>query len=696
MIAQFFGTIRKKLASQPVILLAKKWEGDETVDHVKASMVDDDTKISSKAWRIVEAYFDYKDTSEERKMSEIFDQSMIDITEFCEWIKGAGYSKSEVISSLSDWLTEAEKSLAKQGLERRVKVEIEKREQGGKEPEKADSESKSDIENVEDENVEYIPRDESLQEEAEASLGVYNVEINEEEGAAVEEEQEIISEGFHGYAPANVNNSFHRGFLYYPVQTIIAKMADKKGGQRLAEKIETVVIRSDRTMQRIIKSERLQEGDIGHDVLRLTDGTLIHSPPKPNNHGSWKWEYIESFLNGESETPPLKDCLEIIHKHLKSRIWIPFEADYWLLSAAAVCTYIQSIFESVPLILLVGPAGSGKSELGSAMAEVSANATMIGQVSAPTMMRLIDESGGLCVIDDLESVGANGKNGQKKFSDIAQVLKVSYKKSTATRMITDPTTRKTSVMNFFGVKIVSNTKGVDDILGSRMLQVHTRHIDPELLEEFKGRERFDEDTLDHLRNMLHTWAFENTSKIYQVYQSFSQHHGDRDTEISLPLRVIAKLSDDKDIILSIETALAAQKRRKNQHNNPSEMLKMVVDRLIREGYSTIAITHIMLELRREMDPGYDIDYSKEMPGWSKQEWIGRKLREFDIVQDSSLRKRVKGKNLRLVKIKSNYVNAVLSKTKAPSVKKRAPESFCRECANCPFKHHHCEIPVEVN
>lgn len=692
MIARIIGNIWKLLEDKPKVLLAKRWEGGESLEVVKKRLIDNKSPVSSRAWRVVDAYVDFKGHSTTSKMSDIFDQTMIDLSAFCDWTKTAGYKSEEVVEAISEWLIEAEKAQVHDFTEGVIQEdEAYPREKTRKSRKKvAEKINETVIDDMED-----FPQDSSLKEEAEASLGVYDVEINQEIEGELQVGDEIPSEGFHGYAPANVNNSFNRGFLYYPVQTIIAKMEGKGGESKLAEKIETVVIRSDRTMQRIIKSERLQEGDVGHDVIRLTDGTLIHSPPKPNNHGSWKWEYIESFLNGETETPPLKDCLEIIHQHLKSRIWIPFEADYWLLATTAVCTYVQSIFDSVPLILLVGPAGSGKSELGAAMAEVSANATMIGQVTAPTMMRLIDESGGLCIIDDLESVGANGKNGQKKFSDIAQVLKVSYKKSTATRMVTNPNTRKTEVMNFFGVKIVSNTKGVDDILGSRMLQVHTRHIDPLLMEEFKTRERFDEDTLDHLRNMLHTWAFENTSKIYQIYQSFSQHHGDRDTEISLPLRVIAKLSEDKDIIMALETALAAQKRRKNHHSNPSDMLKSVVDRLIKEGYRSIAITHIMLEMRRDMDPGYDIDYSKEMPGWSKQEWIGRKLRELDVVSDAALRKRVKGKNLRFVTLKKNYINAVLANSNGPFAKERAPESFCLECSNCSFKHHQCEIPLEL-
>lgn len=684
------------LGDKQLVLLTKPWRGNETLGEIQARLLEKDGVLSPVQWGIVSAFLEDRNAVSDTPLSGVIPSSNVDITGFTQKVGKWGYKQADVLEALSTWLSEAEKASMP------PVSESDKPEESGK-PRKSKKASvkplathevkESDREEASNEDLDEA----ALRKEAEASLGNYDIEVANDDGESNNEfaDEYIMHEGFHGYAPANVNNSYNNGFLYYPVQTVIAKLESVNGTEKLAEKIETVVIRSDRTMQRITKSERLNEGDVGHDVLRLTDGTLIHTPPKPNNHGTWKWQYIEAFLNGETETPSINECLHMIHSHLRSRIWLPFDADYWLLATTAVATYVQSIFESVPLLLLVGPAGSGKSELGTAMTEVSANSTMIGQVTAPTMMRLIDESGGLCVIDDLESVGVSGKGGKKKFSDIAQVLKVSYKKSTATRMVTNPTTRKTEVMNFFGIKIVSNTKGVDDILGSRMLHIHTRYIDPDSLADFHLREDFDEADLDHLRNILHTWAYENTSLIHQTYVSMSKKQSDRESEIALPLRVIAKLSEDSEIIVGLETALAAQKRRRNRHSNPADMLKEIVDRLINQGYKSAAITHVMLEMRKEMDPGYDIDYTQEMPGWSKQEWIGRKLREMNVTKEESFRKRVKGKNLRFIDFKDSYVSSVLSKEGKEKPKTKAPESFCKDCSVCSFKHHQCEIAIEA-
>jgi energy-coupling factor transporter ATP-binding protein EcfA2 len=346
----------------------------------------------------------------------------------------------------------------------------------------------------------------------------------------------------------------------------------------------------------------------------------------------------------------------------------------------------------VPLLLLTGPAGSGKSELSTAMTQVSANAVMIGQVSAPTMMRLIDSSGGLCVIDDLESVGVspNSKNGQQKFSEISQVLKVSYKKSSATRMVTNVKTMRTEVLNFFGCKIISNTKGVDDILGSRMIHIHTRHMPSEVMPNFKVRDQFTDDDTFILRNLLHTWAFTHVNEVNRYYRKMYTSKSNRQDEIAAPLRVLAKMSGSEDVILNLEQSLSLQTRRKRQKQNPEDILFDVAQRLIGYGYREVATSHIMMELRRELDPGYQIDYSKEMPGWSKKEWTGRKLREMSIVEPGySQRKRLFGSNLRLIKFTDEFIKKTLAKNPGPEMGKKSPTDFCTSCESCPYRNHQC-------
>lgn len=508
-------------------------------------------------------------------------------------------------------------------------------------------------------------------------------------------------EGRYAYKPVSINNSYTNGYLYFPVQTvkrsrqIVGKGNEKK--EVMAEAIETVVVRSDRQILHFKSSEKLSNSETGTKVFRLTDGTLVNSIPTANEHGTWSWDYINAFVNNKVENlPSLSELIEQVKSVLYGRIWLPSECDYYLLALTAITSYVQSVFDAVPLMLLTGPAGSGKSELSTAMTQVSANAVMIGQVSAPTMMRLIDSSGGLCVIDDLESVGVsqNAKNGQQKFSEIAQVLKVSYKKSSATRMVTNVKTMRTEVLNFFGCKIISNTKGVDDILGSRMIHIHTRHMPSEVMPNFKVRDQFTDDDTYILRNLIHTWAFTNVGEVNKHYRKMYTSKSNRQDEIAAPLRVLAKMSGSDQVILNLEQSLSLQTRRKRQKQNPDDILFDVSQRLITYGYREVATSHIMMELRRELDPGYSIDYSRDMPGWSKKEWIGRKLREMAIVESGySQRKRLFGSNLRLIKFTDEFVKKTLAKHSGPSLDVKSPTNFCVDCEACPYRNHQCEIMV---
>jgi hypothetical protein len=99
------------------------------------------------------------------------------------------------------------------------------------------------------------------------------------------------------------------------------------------------------------------------------------------------------------------------------------------------------------------------------MKDVCANSALVGQGSAATIARLIDLSRGFVVLDDIESIGSNKADAQ--FSELIQGLKLSYKKSTAAKIWTDIKTMKVEKLNFFGIKMINNTTGVDAILGSR-------------------------------------------------------------------------------------------------------------------------------------------------------------------------------------------------------------------------------------
>ena len=483
-----------------------------------------------------------------------------------------------------------------------------------------------------------------------------------------------------GYEPVDLGSAFHLNRLYYPIETLVATQINGDSGEvSRYEDIDVVVVRSDRTLHNIVVSA--SAGQAGGSIFRLTDGTLIREKMTATQHATWSWDSVSAYLEQGYQPPGLHDLCLQVHRHLHARVWLPEPNDYWLLTFVAVLSYVQAIFEAVPLILLNGKGGTGKSELGAALANVSCNATVIGKSSASSMIRLMNETKGLVVVDDLESIGSAA--GKDKFSEMVQLLKVSYKRSSATKLVTD-SRRKTQLMSFFGVKVISNTSGVDPILGSRMLHVHTQGMPPDEAEKFLRREDLSSTELKKLRNDLHCWAFDSVTEVHELYQALSAGSSQREEEIAIPLIALAKLSGLQEAQDAVQQCLSLQNDRKLAFSNPEEALRHVVSTCLRRGMSEVTVIEISLRLRQTMRQRAVI---KNKPVWMKPEWISKRLREWGLVYAGGGRHGLYG-------FQSRTVTLIQNDNLQPSVicaKEASVGQFCAGCKHCPFKSLGCEI-----
>lgn len=481
----------------------------------------------------------------------------------------------------------------------------------------------------------------------------------------------------HGYEPVDLGSVFHMNHLYYPVETLVSTRINSESGETLRyEDIDVVVVRSDRTLHNIVESASAAQA--GGPIYRLTDGTLIREKLTATQHATWSWSSVSAYLNDGYRPPKLEELCRLVHRHLHAKVWLPDSNDYWLLTFVAILSYVQAIFEAVPLILLNGKGGTGKSELGAALANVSCNATVIGKSSASSMIRLMNDTKGLVVIDDLESIGSAA--GKDKFSEMVQLLKVSYKRSSATKLVTN-SRRKPQLMSFFGVKIISNTSGVDAILGSRMLHVHTQGMPSSEVDSFLGREDLGSADLKKLRNDLHCWAFDNVGAVNDLYQSLIASSSQREEEIAIPLITLARLSGMPEAQSAIHDALSLQNDRKLAFSNPDEALRHVVTSRLQQGMTEITVVEISLRLRLAMRQRA---VAKNKPVWMKPEWVSKKLREWGLVEPGGGRRLLYG-----------FQSRTVSLVRDPNIQKLAGEGgvsdFCAGCKKCPYKSLGCEV-----
>jgi hypothetical protein len=318
-------------------------------------------------------------------------------------------------------------------------------------------------------------------------------------------------------------------------------------------------------------------------------------------------------------------------------------------------------------------------------------------VSAATAARLIDETRGFVVLDDVEGIAAKaGKDVQ--VTEFVQALKVSYSQNTAWKYWTDVRTMRTEKLNFFGVKMLNNTLGVDSVLGTRMIRIQTRKMPDGMKSSVKDFSPQELRELQNLRNELHGWAFMNVKAVAEAYKEVYKNKTDRQAEIAAPLRTMARLVGNPGISAQLETALSRQHIQEIiLDDDPIRTLKEAILNLVKQGYDTVTISHIRLEMRALLDANYGMSHTNEIPEWDRPEWLGRQLRSNNYIADAEMgRMRVYGKNLRLVKFAEWVINEVVEQKDEDGnlvyqLVKKEPGDFCRGCKGCPYRTAGCEF-----
>ena len=501
----------------------------------------------------------------------------------------------------------------------------------------------------------------------------------------------------------DVEGAYHNGYLYSTTRSLVRTI---ENGEPL-HKYATFVVRSDRT-EHVARRRAAPAGTPEHDIVyQLSgDGTLLSRLPVWNPSNTWSHESVERYLARKDRTPPLGQLLRQVVKHLRGAVWLPHSDNFTLVGCAVVASFVQQIFEAVPLILVTGPAGSGKSELATALRRIGANCPdVLGVATAATLARHIDSARGLTVIDDLEQIG-NPRDAS--FSELVQTLKLSYKKSTAMKMVTE--FRGNGVgyqrkFNFFGVKVIGNTRGTDSILGTRMLTIETRKM-PEGIVLDAGAV-LEGASAAELRDHLHTWAFSNVKEVAARYHFVIPNKSNRAEEIAAPLRVVALLSEDPEIIASLERALAHQGKVKASPDAPEDVMADALESIIRRSIEVrglvptwVSVQQVMLEMSLLVHANYGKDYTTSISVIQKPEWVGMTLKQqFSDLQVDQARTTLYDRTIRAYKLTDEFLRKVQDRirTDAPEVMEKPLrydgnfKAFCVGCQACMYRDKGCTM-----
>ena len=237
-----------------------------------------------------------------------------------------------------------------------------------------------------------------------------------------------------------------------------------------------------------------------------------------------------------------------------------------------------------------------------------------------------------------------------------------------------------------------------------MLTIQTRKMPSSVV--LSPESRLLPEELDTLRNNLHTWAFNEVSNVAESYLAIFPNKSSRQEEIAAPLRVVASLSGDEQLMDSLEAALLRQSKQKASPDNPDDILKEALEGIIRRSVETsgsvqtwVTVTQVMMEMSLLVDTNYGKEFTTSLSSIEKPEWVGRTLRQsYADLNAEQQRTNMYGKGLRAYKLSSEFVTSLVAKisAEAPELTSRplTPlddfRAFCAGCSACPYQNR-CEM-----
>ncbi|MGM0743554.1 MAG: hypothetical protein ACQEVT_18525 [Pseudomonadota bacterium] len=518
-------------------------------------------------------------------------------------------------------------------------------------------------------------------------------------------------EGIYEDGRININGAFENGQMYYPFQVRkvenVQRRKQKSDGTFDVFWIkttfyETRVVRSDGAMLGVNVAPAPRGVEEEDRVIVLDDGTEILSIPKPREFSTWTWPNIRKFVDdlsvGKTSHRPLSEIMTDLRVHLRQVIWLPNETDYDLIAAYVVISYCYNAFGAIPMLLLNGEKGSGKSSLGEAIADLSFNGQMLGGGSEKAFVRAVDQGRGLLVLDDLEAVGRRGAD-DSGYGDINQILKVGYSKATGLKSVFGEkgTIR---ILNFYCPKVITNIRGIDAVNATRMYTILCRPMPSAIAESGRILGR-DLSVSEPLRQELHAWGMANILDVHRRYEDKAGNRSDRAEQIATPLRVIADMTDDTAFIEAVNTALARLAYGKRGAAGAEDLVIQAVEAAIERGArSLISLAQIRAELAlipesRLLEPANQVP--QDLAPLQDHNALGRLLRTLGIRRTTDgPRVRLSGQLMRCYELDRDFVAGVLERAKEekravdpPYVArdlKRLGVAFCdtRSCQACPY------------
>lgn len=267
----------------------------------------------------------------------------------------------------------------------------------------------------------------------------------------------------------------HNGEVYITVQCDLNVAEDLDQDPKYATEIVNdvpLIVCSDKNLYEIprVDPQRLRDDST---LRAIFNGKWkVKSTPDYATR-NWPSEKMVGWLNGDRElfSDPVK-AFEDIYFTIKKYSKFPRKRYRGLAALYIMGSYFYEAFDSYPYMFINGEKGSGKSTLGKVISILGFNGDFVTSPSYAVMARLIDQTKGLIVIDEIEQQTQRVQGR----TEMGQILNSGYQRG-AKRVICDVDNKnKPREYDIYCPKVLANIFGLNDTLQSRCITVKMQKI----------------------------------------------------------------------------------------------------------------------------------------------------------------------------------------------------------------------------